>query len=108
MVAIIETSQKKYFFKTNVAIKGYDSYFNPSSSEKSSVAIYATDNLNSFERMDLKLQNIDNESVWIEFKNKNIVCGCLCRHSHFDLPEFLHYLGKCLKIIAMGILILIY
>ena len=90
-------------FKTNVAIKGYDSYFTPSSSEKGGVAIYAKDKLNSFECTDIKMQNIDFESVWIEIENKNsknIVCGCLYQHPHYDLSEFLHYLEKCLKIIA--------
>ena len=49
------------------------------------------------------MQNIDFESVWTEIKNKNsknIVCGCLYRHPRYDLSEFLHYLEKCLKIIA--------
>ena len=67
----------------NVAIKGYDSYFTPSSSKKGSVAIYAKDKLNSFERTAIKMQNIDFESVCIEIKNKNsknIVSGCLYRH----------------------------
>ena len=42
--------------------------------------------------------------IWIEIKNnknsKNIICGCLYRHPHYDLSEFLQYLKKCLKIIA--------
>ena len=47
VVAITETSPKNDdFFKTNVAIKGDDSYFTPSSSEKGSVAIYTKDKLN--------------------------------------------------------------
>ena len=49
------------------------------------------------------MQNIDFESVWIEIKNtnsKNIVCDRLYRHPCYDLSEFLHYLEKCIKIIA--------
>ena len=64
LMCITETLQKNDdFFKTNVAIKGYDSYFSPSSSEKGGVAIYTKDKLNSFEHTDIKMQNIDFESV---------------------------------------------
>ena len=71
--------------------------------EKGGVAIYAKDKLNSLERADLKIQDIDFESTWIEIKNKtskNIICGCIYQHPHHDLSEFLQYLEKCLKIIA--------
>ena len=91
--------QNDDIFKTNVVIKGHDRYFTPSSSEKGGVAIYTKDKLNSFERTDIQMQNIDFESVLIEIKNrnsKNIVCGCLYRHPRYDLSEFLQYL----KIIA--------
>ena len=36
--------------------------------------------LNSLDRADLKIQDIDFESTWIEIKNKtskNIICGCI-------------------------------
>ena len=48
-----------------------DSYFTPSYSEKGCVAIYVKDKLNLLECIDIKMQNIDFESVWIEVKNKN-------------------------------------
>ena len=90
-------------FKTNVTIKGYGNHFTASFSERGVVAIYTMDKLSSFEHTDLKIQNIDFESVWIEIEinnSKNIICGCLYQHPHYDLSEFLQYLEKCLKIIA--------
>ena len=104
VIAITETSQRNNdFLKINVAIKGYNNYFTSSFSEKGSVAICTKDKLNSFERTDLRQQNVDFVSIWIEIKNKNsknIICGCLYRHPCHDLSEFLQYLEKCLKIIA--------
>ena len=103
VVAIRETSQRNNVFcKTNVTIKGYDNHFTVSFSERG-VAIYTEDKLSSFECTDLKIQNIDFKSVWIEIKNnnsKNIICGCLYQHPRYDLSQFLRYLEKCLKIIA--------
>ena len=39
------------------------------------------------------------EAVWIEIKNeknKNIVCGCLYRHPHSDMENFIDYYLKAL------------
>ena len=96
---------KNFNILTYFNIEGYDNHFTASFSERG-VAIYTRDKLSSFEHTDLKIQNIDFESVWIEIKNnnsRNIICGCLYRHPRYDLSEFLQYLEK-----SMVTLILIY
>ena len=71
IVAITETSQKsnENFIK-NVTIEAYDIYSTGSHSAREGVAIYVNNNFNSFERNDLKINNDEFESVWIEINNK--------------------------------------
>ena len=71
IVAITETSQKsnENFIK-NVTIEAYDIYSTGSHSARGGVAIYVNNNFNSFERNDLKINNDEFESVWIEINNK--------------------------------------
>jgi len=41
--------------------------------------------------------------VWVEISNKNsknIVCGCIYRHPHYDFSDFLFYLEAVLKTVA--------
>ena len=62
--------------------------------------IHVNKNFNSFERNDLKINNEEYESVWIEINNKgskSIICGCLYRHPSNNSKEFLSYLEKCLS-----------
>ena len=60
-------------------------------------------NIDANERHDLKIKNDEFEAVWTEIKNKNsknIVCGCIYRHPHNNMPEFLKYMENCLRILA--------
>ena len=52
----------------------------------------------SFERIDLKIQNDNFESTWAEIVNKlsrNIVVAGIYRHPRYNLAEFISYLEKC-------------
>ena len=54
----------------------------------------------SFERVDLKTQTSEYQSIWVEIKNeksKNIVCGCVYRHPRYDMSNFLNYMDTTLK-----------
>ena len=54
----------------------------------------------SFERTDLKIQNDNFESTWVEVVNKlskNIVVASIYRHPRYNLTEFTSYLEKCLN-----------
>ena len=101
IVAITGTSQKtnENFIK-NVSIEAYDIYSTGSQLARGGTRIYVNKNFNSFERNDLKINNEEYESVWIEINNKgskSIVCGCLYRHPSNNSKEFLSYLEKCLS-----------
>ena len=79
--------------------EGYENYNTPSYSSKGGTAIYVNKKFNIIERKDLNAQNEDNESVWVEIKNKfskNIVTGCIYRHPRYNLKEFMCYLENCL------------
>ena len=103
VIAITETSHKNNeFFTTNVSIEGYKEFYT-SNSSKGGTALYVKDNYDVFELSDLKTQNDCFESVWVEIKNKrnkNVLCGCICRHPKYDLSEFMIYLETSLKKIA--------
>ena len=67
----------------NVSIEAYDIYSTGSQLARGGTAIYVNKKLNSFEKNDLKINNEEYESVWIEINNKgskSIICGCLYRH----------------------------
>ena len=85
IICLSETSQKlNQGFDTNITIGGYKQPFTTGSKfSKGGVALYTKDNINAFEREDLK--NIDDcfEAIWVEINNeksKNIICGCVYRH----------------------------
>ena len=100
ILAITESSQKaNENFKTKVKIDGYDLYKTGSITNKGGTVLYLNNNLNIFERVDLKVQHEDFESTWGEIKNiksKNIVVGCIYRHPRYNTKEFCAYLEKCL------------
>ena len=51
----------------------------------------------SFERMDLKIQNDNFETTWVEIVNKlskNIVVASIFRHPRYNFAEFFAYLEK--------------
>ena len=102
IIGISETSQRENKnFDTNVSIDGYHQPItNGSKTSKGGVAIYARNDLNSWERDDLNIVNEDYESVWIEIeikKSKNIICGCFYRHPNNQIEKFSNYISKCLS-----------
>ena len=58
-------------FVRNVNIENYCKlYTTETLTGKGGVAIYIKDNLESIERNDLKIKDIEYETVWVEIKNK--------------------------------------
>ena len=100
IVAITETSEKEEIgFLTNTDIEGYDFYHTSSITSKGGTAIYVNKRFNTLERSDLNINKGEFESTWIEIKNKyskNIVCGSIYRHPHYNCDDFFQYLETCL------------
>ena len=98
IIAITETSQKNdesFILKTD--IEGYVNCSTPSNISKGGTAVYINDEFNSFERMDLKIQNDNFETTWVEIVNKlgkNIVVASIYRHPRYNFAEFFAYLEK--------------
>ena len=86
-ICISETSQpNESDFVRNVNILNYCKlYTTETLTGKGGVAIYIKDNLETIERNDLKIKDVEYETVWVEIKNKrgkNILIGCIYRHPH--------------------------
>ncbi len=96
VIGITETSENvDDSFLNNVSLEGYKIFNTPTDSAKGGVALYVNDNFDTFERVDLKIQNDEFQSVWLEIKNsgsKNILCGCVYRHPRYDITNFLVYM----------------
>ena len=102
ILAITETTENQAnSFLTNVNIDGFKPPLHtPSLSAKGGTALYVNSNFESFERLDLRAQTDNFESVWVEIKNrnsKNIICGCVYRHPRYDMDDFLLYMENVLK-----------
>ena len=101
ILAITETSEKvNVGFRKKIEIEGYKMFSTASNINKGGTAIYIDRNFDSFERMDLKIQDDNYESTWCEIKNtnsKNIVTGCIYRHPRYNVREFFSYFEKCLN-----------
>ena len=104
IIAITETSQKNdesFILKTD--IEGYVNCSTPSNISKGGTALYINDKFDSFERMDLKIQNDNFETTWVEIVNKlskNIVVASIYRHPRYNFAEFFAYLEKSLNILT--------
>ena len=100
IIAITETSEQvNESFLSNVDLEGYSLSSTPTLSGKGGTALYVNNKYNSFERVDLRTQDIDFESTWVEIKNsnsKNIICGCIYRHPRQDVTKFLDHLDSTL------------
>ena len=60
--------------------------------------VYAKNDIDVVERIDLNIINKAFECLWVEIRNekhKNIVCGCLYRHPNTDIDDFREYISKC-------------
>ena len=77
VLGITETSQNAVnSFTSNVSLEGYKPFYTPTNSSYGGTALYVKNNLESFERTELKTQTDLFESVWVEInnkRNKNIV-----------------------------------
>ena len=86
IVALTETSEKEDIgFLMDVEIDGYQKFNTASKSSKGGTAIYVNKYFDSFERIDLNINSLECESIWIEIKNKrskNIVIASIYRHPH--------------------------
>ena len=102
-ICISETSQpNESDFVRNVNINNYCKlYTTETLTGKGGVAIYIKDNLETIERNDLKIKDVEYETVWVEIKNKrekNILIGCIYRHPHMNnMDDFINYMEKTLS-----------
>ena len=109
IICISETSQpNETDFLRNVNIQNYcKPYTTESLTGKGGVAVYAKYNLESIERNELKIKDVEYETFWIEIKNKrgkNIVIGCIYRIPHMNnIDDFNHYMEKPLARSTMKI-----
>ena len=97
-----ETSQKTDVdFLSNISIDNYHApYTTGSKFARGGVVIYAKNNLQVTERLDLKENNDYLEAIWLEIsvkKGKNIICGCIYRHPNTDISLFTDYIDKYLS-----------
>ena len=104
ILALTETSEKEDTgFSINVEIAEYEKFHTASKTAKGGTAIYVNKNYNTIEHNDLNANNAEFESTWTEIKNKNsknIICGNVYRHPHYNFDEFFKYLESCLSTIA--------
>ena len=69
ILAISETSEKEEIvFLTNMEIEGYDLFHTAPKISKGGTSIYANKDFESVECTDLKINNPEFESTWIEIK----------------------------------------
>ena len=97
VIAITETSNQDINneFKTNIKIAGYKDYSTSTISNNGGTTMYLKSNLDTNERIDLKIKHKHYESVWVELKNKknkNVVCGTIYRHPHDTNDIFIDFL----------------
>ncbi len=103
VIGITETSENHCnSFISNVSMDGFKLFHTPTSTAKGGAALYVNSDFDTFERVDLKVQNDEFQSVWLEIKNersRNIVCGCIYRHPRNDMSNFFDYIETTLKTI---------
>ena len=102
VICVTETSLSDAdVIPNNAKLAGYNEPFVSNTlTSRGGVAIFAKTS-NALERSNLKVQDVEFEATWIEINNlrsKNIIVGCLYRHSHNNNTEqFFEYLNKCLS-----------
>ncbi len=101
IIAVTETSEKEDdSFISNVKIDGYSLFHTPTCSSKGGSALYVNSDYDTFERVDMKIQNENFQGVWLEIKNsnsKNIIVGCVYRHPRHAVDDFFSYMETVLK-----------
>ena len=98
-ICITETSLSDNDVIPDSAIPfGFEPVSTGTLSSKGGTTIFINKLCDHFERDDLKIQNKEFESVWIEIKvkkGKNILIGCIYRHPHYkNLEDFSDYIEE--------------
>ena len=81
-------------------MEGYHKHNQPSKSASEGVVIYVNSNLDHSKIDELSKTEGDFESLWMEIKNnekKNIICGCIYRHTNTDSVQFIEYIESTLS-----------
>ena len=87
---IAESLQKDDNLILKTVIEGYVNCLTPTNLSKGGTALHINDKFDSFERMDLKIQNDNFETTWVEIVNKlsrNIVLASIYRHPRYNLQN---------------------
>ena len=87
-------------FLTNVNLKGYAFYSQPSNSSAGGAGLYIRANLNYSIREDLNILEDEFECVCVEIKNAkspNILCCCAYRHPNTDSRKFTEYMDMTMN-----------
>ena len=91
VIGIFETiEQIDNEFISNVELRGYSMYSQPSKSLCGGCAIYVNSQLDHQVRNDLSVLEEEYETIWVEINNKkdkNLLCCCLYRHPSSDITK---------------------
>ena len=99
VICITETSlEDKAVIPDSSIPSDYEPFSTGTLSSKGGTLIFVKKSCDYFEREDLKIQNKEFESVWLEIKvkkGKNVVIGCIYRHPHYkNLDDFSDYMEE--------------
>ena len=101
VIGILETKEQVgKGFLTNVNLKGYAFYSQPSNSSAGGAGLYIRANLNYSVREDLNILEDEFECIWVEIKNAkspNILCCCAYRHPNTDSRKFTEYMDMTMN-----------
>ena len=87
-------------FISNVELRGYAMYSQPSKSLCDGCAIYVNSQLDHQVRNDLSVLKEEYETIWVEISNKkdkNLLCCCLYRHPSSDITKFVDHMTSILQ-----------
>ncbi len=79
------------------------SFIQPLNLPKGVLVFMLTKNFATIERLDLNINYLEYESMWIEIKNKtskNIIIASIYRHPHNNFTEFFQYHENCSSVVV--------
>ena len=101
VIGISETKEQiEIEFISNVELRGYAMYSQPSKSLCGGCAIYVNSQLDHQVRNDLSVLEEEYETIWVEINNKNdknLLCCCLYRHPSSDITKFIDHMTSILQ-----------
>ena len=101
VIGISETKEQiDNEFITNVELRGYSMYSQPSESSCGRCAIYVNLQLDHQVRNDLSVLDEEYETIWVEINNKkdkNLLCCCLYRHPFGGITKFIDHMTSILQ-----------